>query len=464
MLVAPLHSQEKSTSDSGPQSISSARVADHESLLRIDLGSYLKLVFPANTFSENTAVKAHLDLERRLLRIVTHGEEVARTFAQIRVALPNLKEGLQIVYDHQTDEGSWFDGTLIDQAVEPLPQVVALTESGLEPVALDDDTVIQLSENRQRAQRVRWSALAYGDHIRVRYGKGRQASTIEAVRVSGEGVVDQAADGRLTLVGSTTPLKISHHARLQENDGQPMDFDSLRPDDRIALRIEPQTREIWHLTRLSEPPVDKPQLVVTHDGTTPLLPGDRVRITGTGTVESGLRAEELIGEPGTYVLTYTIPRGIALDDTPIVARLDLPDGSSHTVLAELPLVFTAAGAAAVPGDIADQEKPKAPVITSPNDGDRIKDTITVTGYAAPNQKVRVVIDFAVVRSIVMLGEGRLVEKELMTNSKGAFTTDEIPADVPRLFGGDRHYQITVIAIGSGGTESDPASMRVQWPD
>jgi hypothetical protein len=254
-----------------------------------------------------------------------------------------------------------------------------------------------------------------------------------------------------------------------------MDFDSLRPNDRIALRIEPQTREIWHLTRLSEPPVDTPQLAVTHDATGPLLPGDRIRITGTGTpggtltidilnVESGIRAEELIGEPGTYVLTYTVPRGIELDDAPIVARLDLPNGPSHTVLAESPLVFAAAGAASVPGGVADEEKPKTPVITGPNDGDRIKNTITVTGHAAPNQKIRVVIDFAVVRSIVMLGEGRLIETELTTNSKGAFTTGEIQAEVPRLFGGDRHYQITVIAVGSGGTESDPASIRVQWPD
>ena len=61
LLVVPLHAQERAASDATPQSISTARVADHESLLRIDLGSYLKLVFPANTFSENTAVKAYLD-------------------------------------------------------------------------------------------------------------------------------------------------------------------------------------------------------------------------------------------------------------------------------------------------------------------------------------------------------------------------------------------------------------------
>ena len=162
LLVVPLHAQEQAGPEATPQSISAARVADHESLLRIDLGSFLKLVFPANTFAENTAVKAHLDLETRQLRIVTYGQEVARTFAQIRVALPSLSDGLEISYDHQTEEGSWFEGTLIDQDVQPLPQIVALTASDLEPVALDDDTVILLSENRNRAQRVKWSAPPSG--------------------------------------------------------------------------------------------------------------------------------------------------------------------------------------------------------------------------------------------------------------------------------------------------------------
>ena len=456
--------------------VSVARVADHETTLTLQVGPYLMLVFEPETFSEDTAVAAQLDVEQRRLSITTRGGELLRTPIHIRLALPDLQEGLQIEYDHQRDGGSWLEGTLVDRADEPMPQIVALMSDVLEPVAIDKATVLMLSENKQRQQRIQWTDLEYGDHIRVRYGRGRHATSIEASRVQGEGVVESVEKGRFKLVGGTSSLVVNPRARFVDTEGHQFDAESLRPKDRINLRVNPQTREVWHVTRVVAAPGEKPQLVVTHDGTGNLLPGDRVRITGTGApggtltidivnVESNLTATELRGDPGTYLLVYTIPRGVSVDETPIVARLDLPNAPSHTVLAETPLVFSGS---ADDGDgyyvAPDQEKPKPPVVSSPSDGDTVKNSITVTGAAAPNQKVRIAIDFAVTRSIVLLGEGRLIETEVTTNSSGFFSTTAIPAEVKSLFGGDTDYTITVTTVSQGGLESDPTVVRVRRPD
>jgi hypothetical protein len=280
---------------------------------------------------------------------------------------------------------------------------------------------------------------------------------------------------RLKLAGNSNTLVVSRHARLEEKDGTRFQLAELNPKDTIDLRLDPQTRQIWHITRTAAAVTAKPGLVVTHDGTPPLLPGDRVRITGKGTpggrmtidimkVENDLRAEELIGEPGTYELRYTIPRGIELDDAAIVARLDLPDGTSQTVLSEQPLVFTAVAGGVAWDDPGSADKPKAPVLTNPQDGAKIGDSLTVAGTASPNQTIRVVVDFAVTRSIVLLGEGRLVEKELRCDSRGGFTTGEIDAKVDSIFGGDTDYKITVTAISRDGVESDPTVVYARRPD
>ena len=476
LTTTPVQSEEKGASRTLPQSVDAARVADHDSMLRLDVGSFLVLVFPPKTFSENTAVTANLDLERRRLQISTRGGEVTRHRAQIRIALQELEDGLEIIYDHRTDDETWFEGTFVEQADEPMPQIVARTSSGLEPVVVGDRTSFLLSENNKRAQRVRSTALAYGDLVRVRYERGRRAQTVEASRVTGDAVVDRVESGRLALVGAKNPLVVSRHARCEESDGNPCELESLRPKDRIALRINPQNREVWHITRLSPAPVDRPQLVVTHNSAGPLRPGDWVQITGTGTpggtltidilnVENDLRADELIGQPGTYQLTYTVPRGIELEDTPIIARLDLPDGQSHTVLSESPLVFAAAiSGAADPGAIANGERPKTPVVTSPEDQGKVENTINVSGFASPYQKVRVIVDFAIVRSIVMLGEGRLTDTELTADARGYFATGDISTEVKRIFGGDTHFKITVTSVSRDGVESDPAIVYVQRPD
>ncbi len=475
LFSAPILAAEDTAPEVVAKSVSAARVADHENLLKLEVGPYLKLIFEKDTFSEDTAVSAKLDVEHRRLTIATRGGEVSRKPAHIRLALPDLQGGLYVEYDHQPDGGSWLEGTLIDRADEPMPQIVALMSNVLEPVAIDNSTVVLLSENKQRSQRIRWTQLAYGDHIQVRYGRGRRASSIEATRVTGEGVVESVADERLKLVGATTSLAVSPHARFEDPEGNRFDFESLRPKDRINLRIDPRTREVWHVTRIEMAPDEKPNLVVTHNGTGNLLAGDRVRITGTGApggtltidivnIQSNMRATELSRHPGTYVLDFTIPRDIPLEETPIVARLDLPNSPSLTVLAERPLVFSASQGGDGYYDAPDQGKPKPPVVTSPGDGDHVDKSIRVAGAAAPNQKVRVTIDFVVTKSIVLLGEGRLFERELPTNSRGFFSTGEIPAEVQSLFGGDTDYRITVTTVSSGGIESDPTVVQVRRPD
>ena len=475
MFSVPMHAAEETAPEVMAKSVSAARVADHENTLRLEVGPYLELTFEPDTFSEDTAVAAHLDVEKRTLTITTRGGDVSRAPANIRLALPDLEGGLQIVYDHQTDGGSWLEGTLIDRADEPMPQIVALMSDVLEPVAIDNSTVVLLAENKQRPQRIRWTDLAYGDHIQVRYGRGRRASSVEATRVTGEGVIESVTNERFKLVGATSSLVVNPHARFEDAEGEQFDFESLRPKDRITLRIDPQTREVWQVTRVEAAQQEEPMLVVTHDGTGNLLPGDRVRITGTGppggtltidivSVESNLRATELTSDPGTYVLTYTIPRGVSLEETPIVARLDLPNRPSHTVLAEMPLVFTASAAGDVSAEAQDQEKPEPPVVASPQNGDTIENSITVTGTAAPNQKVQITIDYRVTKSIVLLGEGQLVETEVSTDSDGFFTTKEIPAEVQSLFGGNTDYTITVTTVSRGGVESDPTMVQVRRPD
>jgi hypothetical protein len=475
MVVPPAHSDDDKTLRSETTTYTNARVADHEEPLRLEVGPYVRLIFHPGTFSEDTAVAAHLDVEARRLTISTRGGVPSREPIAIRAALPDLANGLQVDYQHRDDDGSTFEGTLVDSADEPLPQIVALTTSGLEAIAIDRSTSVVLADNSRRGQRVGWRDLAYGDRVRVRYGSGRRATSIEGLRMSGEGVVERVSGDRLMLAGNPDALVVSRYARFVEKDGTQFELGQLNPKDTIELRLDPQTRRIWHVTRTAAAVAEKPRLVVTHDGQPPLLPGDRVRIIGQGEpggemtidiaqVENDLRAEELIGEPGTYELRYTIPRGIELDDAAIVARLDLPDGTSQTVLAEQPLVFTGVAGGSAWDDSGTAEKPEAPVLTSPEDGATIDDSLTIAGTASPNGTVRVVVDFAVTRSIVLLGEGRLLEKELQCDSRGGFSTGELPAKVDSIFGGDTDYTITVTAVSRDGVESDPTVVHARRPD
>jgi hypothetical protein len=74
------------------------------------------------------------------------------------------------------------------------------------------------------------------------------------------------------------------------------------------------------------------------------------------------------------------------------------------------------------------------------------------------------IDYAVTRSIVLHGEGRPVETEVTANTRGTFSTREIPARVESLFGGTTDYRITVTAIARDGAESEPATVYARRPD
>ena len=90
--------------------------------------------------------------------------------------------------------------------------------------------------------------------------------------------------------------------------------------------------------------------------------------------------------------------------------------------------------------------------------------MNVSGFASPYQKVRVIVDFAIVRSIVMLGEGRLTDTELTADARGYFATGDISTEVKRIFGGDTNFKITVMSVSRDGVESDPAIVYVQRPD
>ena len=455
----------------------------------MEVSPFLSVTFAAGAFTEDTAVTAKLDVAAGKLVLSSRGGELKPQRTQINLDLTKLPKGLQIEHLHRADPGDRFVGVLTEVAEKPRPQLVALTENGLEPVTVDQSTIVLLGENGKRAQQEKWANLAYGDVVRIRYVGGRRADLIEASRKTGEVAVDHVTENRIAVAGGGRPLVVNAKARLEDADGKPLQLASLAPDDKISYRQHPDTEEVWYVKRTLSAAQAGPTLVLNHDANKPLLPGDRVRLRASGTrggkvtfdvigVESDLEAKELRELAGTYERIYTVPRGVKVAEARVVARLTLPDGKAATALAEAPLRFAEAGAttqpkpdtkpaekpATKPADPKPASKPKAPVVTAPKDGDAVADTLVVTGTAAPNQKVKIVIDYVVTKAIFKLGEGRLTEVEVTADAKGVFRSENISTDVRTLIKGDTDYTITVTAVAADGTESEAVVVKVRRPD
>lgn len=448
----------------------------------LPVAPYLSLVFPPQVFSEDTAVTAKLDPVSGKLTLSSRGGALKPQRIQVNLDLTQLPKGLQLEHSHKLDTGARFDGVLTELSNPGRPLLVATTANGLEPILVDQSTIILLSENGKRARQDKWDSLSYGDSLRVRYARGRRADLIEVSRVTGEGVIHHQSENRLALAGVAKPLIVNAQARLEDTDGKPLQLASLQPEDKISYRQHPETEEVWYLKRTMLAAKAAPRLVVNHDGLRPLLPGDRVRIRASGTpkatvtfdligVESDLEARELRELPGTYERVYTVPRGVKVAEARVVARLRLADGRTNTVLAEQPLKFGGTGTATTttttPTTVKPDRQPpgklKAPAIVEPKEGARVGETMVVSGTATPGQKVKVVIDYVVTKSIFKLAEGRLVEVEAMADAKGNWRTKELETKVVTLIKGDVDYTLTAVSVAADGTESEPTVVKVRRP-
>jgi hypothetical protein len=465
-----------------------ATVVDSVKGTSLVVSPYLTLSFAPGAFSEDTAVTARLEPVEGRLTLTSRGGELKPTALQLSVDLTQLPNGLQLRQTHRLDSRGQLVGVLTEVQDKPRPQLTAMTDSILEPATVDDSTIILLGENGKRAQQAKWSDLAYGDVVDIRYANGRRAEVVRASRVTGEAVVHHVSGNRLALAGGGKPLVINPQAKLEDADGKALTLASLEPDDKISYRQHPDTEEVWYLKRTVAAADSAPQLVVNHDGDKPLSPGERVLLRASGPtggtvafdvvgIDTDLSAKELRELPGTYEYVYTVPRGVKVAEAKVVARLRLPNGRANTVIGDKSLRFAGEGVPvaqtkpttqpAKPGATPPAVLPlKPPVIVAPKDGENVGDKLVITGTAAPNQKVKINIAYVVTRKafiVIEVGKGDLPEVEATADAKGAFRTEEIDTRVEALVKGDTDYTITVTALNEKGEESEPVVFKVRKP-
>ncbi|MFY9234582.1 MAG: copper amine oxidase N-terminal domain-containing protein [Fimbriimonadaceae bacterium] len=195
---------------------------------------------------------------------------------------------------------------------------------------------------------------------------------------------------------------------------------------------------------------------LTHNATSSLEPGDTITVTLKG--EEGGRATYSIGKsiadrsmretsPGVYVGEYVIRKGDIFTNEPVTATLVTKSGSSFTIESPSRIGLNA-------GPLS------APRITSHADGDRVGETLVLSGKAERGSRIRLRVDYSALALGVLRLNGRVYDRVIEADANGNWTSGEIEiSGVAATKGAE--YTVTVAAVSAEGRESDPVSIKLR---
>jgi hypothetical protein len=228
----------------------------------------------------------------------------------------------------------------------------------------------------------------------------------------------------------------------------------------VQLTIEDKAgnraSQTWSFEVARDSQYDRANTSFTHDWRSSMRAGDVA--TFTLRAEPGARVTYSIGNtivdramtessPGVYTARYTVRRDDNFLNQPVVARVRLDDGTSYTVEADQRIDFRPSGVVSTP------------IITAPI-GSRVGNGIIVRARSNNAARFEVKIEYA----STILGGLRLTgivhQRTYEANSRGELNTDEIDLTTP-VGGSNTEYTITVTAIASDGTRSEPATLTVR---
>jgi hypothetical protein len=280
--------------------------------------------------------------------------------------------------------------------------------------------------------------------IRVRVGDANGSGlNLDSWRLTldGDDVTDQAgySNGMITYQPTNRLTRGLHTVQLTIED---------KSGNRASSSWQ------FEITRDTE--IDRRNATFSHDAASIVRAGDVV--TFTLRAEPEARVTYSIGNlvvdramtessPGVYTARYTVRRGDDFRNMPIVARVRLDDGTSYTVEAERFIES--------PGT----RLPSTPTIIAPT-GSRVGETIVLRARSANAERYEVRIDYVTTVLGGLRLNGTVHQRTYEADSRGELRTDPIDLDVS-IGGSNTEYTITVTAVSSDGTRSEPAKMTVR---
>ncbi len=178
-----------------------------------------------------------------------------------------------------------------------------------------------------------------------------------------------------------------------------------------------------------------------------MRPGSEVTFTLVG--DPGGQATFSVGDrvmdrpmretsPGKYVGTYTIRRNDNFADVPVTAKLVTSTGDSFTYDAQNRF-----------NTRIDSLEP--PTITSPIEGDTIKDTLVLHGTAAPGSTIMVKVDYSRTELGLIRVTGTAADMEVIADDQGRWQTE--PIDLKVGLGKGTTFNVTAATVGLNGKRS-----------
>jgi len=208
-----------------------------------------------------------------------------------------------------------------------------------------DTAITRINVDTNAGGSVSLGELRRGDQVRVTVDAQSRAIAIRATYRVVSGRIE-VLTARLVVLedGDTYRFAPAVDVRI---DGRPAEVSDLRPGMTVALRLNPQTKEVWGIearrTAQPSPPPAPAQVVVSRFGVSPQEPlraGETLTVTLVGT--PGGRATFSIADtirdvpmterqPGVYVGTYTVKPGDNLTNVPVFGRLVVGTAASPLV-------------------------------------------------------------------------------------------------------------------------------------
>lgn len=196
-------------------------------------------------------------------------------------------------------------------------------------------------------------SISPGDQVLIAADQSGLARSIRATYEQVSGPVAAVTANTIVLQDGNS-YRVHPSARVLEN-GTAAGIGSLRPGDVVTLRLNPQTNEVWGATLRGQASVNRITAVTVAPANRVLTTGDVLTVTATGPaggiaafsiagLRRGLPMIEQVGNPGTYIGTYTVQAGDYAQNAQITVQITTPTG--QVVSANAPVAVSINAAAA----------------------------------------------------------------------------------------------------------------------
>jgi hypothetical protein len=176
------------------------------------------------------------------------------------------------------------------------------------------NSTIVLRQGRQVGPR----DLTVGEPVTVTYDEAGNVVIVRSDFQTIRGTVQAKTARNLLLNTQDQPLRVSPQVRVTNPQGRTVNYGSVQVGDRVELRVDPNTQNVFSIALLPGPVAVAPVVSISGDLSQPLVPGDSFIVTVRAT-------------PGSQVL---------VDVGSLMARVPLPEVERGIYAAEIvvPLV------------------------------------------------------------------------------------------------------------------------------